>query len=75
MQPRTVYAGGSRLLRQWLCRPLRSIKDINDRLDAADEILQRGVLVWPLRRLLRGNAGVAQFYDNLPYRQVACSPI
>ena len=54
MQPNMMYAGGSRLLRQWLCRPLRSTKDINDRLDAVDEISKRGGLVGPLRRLLKG---------------------
>jgi DNA mismatch repair protein MSH6 len=29
---------GKRLFRQWLCHPLRSAKDINDRLDAADTL-------------------------------------
>ena len=48
------HAGGSRLLRQWLCRPLRSIPDINDRLDAVDEIAGQGALIGPLRRLLKG---------------------
>ena len=47
-------AGGSRLLRQWLCRPLRNIPDINDRLDAVDEISSRGALIGPLRGLLKG---------------------
>ncbi len=47
-------AGGSRLLRQWLCRPLRNIPDINDRLDAVGEIASRGALIGPLRRLLKG---------------------
>ncbi|KAL3140400.1 hypothetical protein ABBQ38_004660 [Trebouxia sp. C0009 RCD-2024] len=46
--------GGSRLLRQWLCRPLRHIPDINNRLDAVDEISNRGGLIAPLRRLLKG---------------------
>lgn len=48
------HAGGSRLLRQWLCRPLRSIPDINDRLDAVHEIARRGALIGPLRRLVKG---------------------
>lgn len=45
--------GGSRLLRQWLCRPLRNIPDINDRLDAVGEIASRGTLIGPLRRQLK----------------------
>ncbi|KAL0023612.1 hypothetical protein WJX77_007042 [Trebouxia sp. C0004] len=49
-----VSPGGSRLLRQWLCRPLRNIADMNDRLDAVDEIARRGALTGPLRRLLKG---------------------
>ena len=32
-------AGGHRLLRKWLCRPLRSIPDIDARLDAVQGIL------------------------------------
>lgn len=41
-------------MRQWLCRPLRHIPDINNRLDAVDEICNRGGLIAPLRRLLKG---------------------
>ena len=50
----TCSAGGSRLLRQWLCRPLRHIPDINARLDAVEEISNRAGLVGPLRGLLKG---------------------
>ena len=49
-----MSVGGSRLLRQWLCRPLRNISDINDRLDAVEEISGRGALIGPLRHLLKG---------------------
>ena len=41
-------------MRQWLCRPLRHIPDINSRLDAVEEMCNRGGLVGPLRRLLKG---------------------
>ena len=46
-------AGGKRLLRQWLCRPLRSTPAINDRLDAVEEIASRPGLIAPFRRLLK----------------------
>lgn len=49
-----MCTGGSRLLRQWLCRPLRHIPDISNRLDAVEEISKRGGLIGPLRRLLKG---------------------
>lgn len=53
-QPTTSeFAGGRRLLRQWLCRPLRNPADINDRLDAVDEISSNPGLIAPLRRTLK----------------------
>eukprot|EP00698_Gefionella_okellyi_P003683 TRINITY_DN13445_c0_g1_i1.p1 TRINITY_DN13445_c0_g1~~TRINITY_DN13445_c0_g1_i1.p1 ORF type:complete len:1151 (+),score=299.87 TRINITY_DN13445_c0_g1_i1:80-3532(+) len=36
---------GKRLFRQWLCHPLRRIADINDRLDAIDDLNARSDLV------------------------------
>lgn len=50
---RLSCAGGKRLLRQWLCRPLRSMPAINDRLDAVEEIASRPGLIAPFRRLLK----------------------
>lgn len=35
---------GKRLLKRWLCHPLRHIADINDRLDAVED-LQRTNLI------------------------------
>ena len=46
------YAGGHRLLRKWLCRPLRHIPDINDRLDAVGQILDRPSAAGVLRKAL-----------------------
>lgn len=47
-------AGGRRLLRQWMCRPLRDIAAINGRLDAVQELVTRQELVVPLRAALQG---------------------
>jgi DNA mismatch repair ATPase MutS len=48
-------AGGRRLLRMWLCRPLRDIAAIEARLDAVAELAARGAeLAQPLRAALRG---------------------
>ncbi|CAL8460672.1 g202 [Coccomyxa elongata] len=44
--------GGRRLLRLWLCRPLRDVGAIEQRLDAVSEIGQRPSLVAPLRAAL-----------------------
>ena len=48
------YAGGRRLLRQWMCRPLRDVSAINARLDAVQELVERPELVVPLRSSLQG---------------------
>lgn len=42
-------AGGRRLLRLWLCRPLRNIDSINARLDAVDELIQKTQIVSEFR--------------------------
>lgn len=50
-----THAGGRRLLRMWLCRPLRDVAGIEARLDAVGELAARsGELAQPLRGALRG---------------------
>ena len=46
--------GGRRLVRQWICRPLRDVAAINGRLDAVQELIKRPELVVPLRSALEG---------------------
>ena len=46
--------GGRRLVRQWICRPLRDVAAINGRLDAVQELIERPELVVPLRSALQG---------------------
>ena len=41
--------GGRRLLRRWMCRPLRSIPDIEARLDAVEALCSRPGLSGSLR--------------------------
>lgn len=53
-QVQSGYAGGRRLLRQWMCRPLRDVNAINARLDAVQELIERPELVVPLRSSLQG---------------------
>jgi len=52
---RTVTAGGGRLLRRRLLRPLRSREEIERRLVATEELLQRGE---PRRRIVETLQGV-----------------
>ena len=59
-----MNAGGSRLFRQWLCRPLHTIKDINNRLDAVNEISKQVALVGSLRRLLESISGAARLVQH-----------
>ena len=40
-----LNAGGRRLLKAWLCRPLRSIPSINARLDAVGELAAKPCLM------------------------------
>lgn len=46
-------AGGRRLLRRWLCRPLMSLGEIAARQDAVAELAGRPGLAAPLRAGLR----------------------
>ena len=50
----TVTAPGSRLLRQWLVRPMVDVEAINHRLDAVDEISKDVKLRMDLRGALKG---------------------
>ena len=45
--------GGRRLLRRWLCRPLRDLASIGVRQDAVAELAARPGLAGPLRGGLR----------------------
>ena len=47
-------AGGRRLLRRWICRPLQSVAAIDRRLDAVDELLERPGVASAMRAALRG---------------------
>ena len=49
-----ALAGGRRLLRRWICRPLQNVAAIDRRLDAVDELLQRPGVASALRAALRG---------------------
>ena len=41
LMDRTITKPGSRMLRRWVSRPLRNGEDIDERLDAVEEILRR----------------------------------
>lgn len=51
---RSLTAGGSRLLKQWLCFPLRSEKKINERLDQIQLWLANHEALKDIRQNLRG---------------------
>ena len=65
-------AGGQRLLRRWICRPLLSKTEINKRLDAVDELSTRPGLVQPLCALLRSMPDMERALGRL--RNHAASP-
>ncbi len=50
----TITAMGSRLLRQWLVRPLVDVEAINERLDAVEEVTKEVKLRLELRQTLKG---------------------
>ena len=57
---RTVSAMGSRLMREWLLRPLVTPSAINDRLDAVAELLDQPEIRAQLRAALRGVQDLAR---------------
>jgi DNA mismatch repair protein MutS len=57
---RTVSAMGSRLMREWLLRPLVTPSAINERLDAVAELLQQPEARARLRTALRGVQDLAR---------------
>lgn len=44
---------GKRLLRRWICHPLRSAREINYRLDAVEELMARPEIASPILERLR----------------------
>lgn len=44
---------GKRLLRRWICHPLRSVREINYRLDAVEELMARPEIASPILERLR----------------------
>ena len=43
---------GSRLLKRWICNPLRSIKQINLRLSAVDELIEQKEVLKEIRKVM-----------------------
>jgi len=50
---RCATAMGARLLKRWMQRPLKNIKEINMRLDAVEELTKKPLLLDSIRNLLR----------------------
>lgn len=42
LMDRTITAAGARLMRRWVSRPLKQVEDINERLDAVEELMAEG---------------------------------
>ncbi|KAG8216931.1 muts domain V-domain-containing protein [Butyriboletus roseoflavus] len=51
---RCITPFGKRLFRIWLCVPLRDAKDINDRLDAVQELINHGTFEEEFTKLVKG---------------------
>eukprot|EP00897_Mesotaenium_endlicherianum_P009401 jgi/Mesen1/848/ME000112S10999 len=67
-----VSAAGKRLLRRWICRPLRSVRAIEERLDAVDALLARPDLAGPLRVGLRRLPDLERLLGRM--RSMAATP-
>lgn len=65
-------AGGRRLLRQWLCRPLLDVGAIEQRLDAVYEIVKRPELVTSLLATVRSMPDVERALGRV--RNAAAAP-
>ncbi|MCE5185533.1 MAG: DNA mismatch repair protein MutS [Planctomycetaceae bacterium] len=50
---RTLTGMGSRLLRRWICRPLRTVKEITDRQDAIEQFVNDDQLCTDIRKTLK----------------------
>ncbi|KAG6377351.1 muts domain V-domain-containing protein [Boletus reticuloceps] len=51
---RCITPFGKRLFRIWLCVPLRDVKDINDRLDAVQELINHATFEEEFTKLAKG---------------------
>ena len=69
-----LSAGGRRLLRSWLCRPLglHSIAQISERQDAVDELLARPELLSGARAHLQRTSDLERALGQL--RNAAAAP-
>ena len=67
---RTSTAMGGRLLRRWVEQPLLDIREINDRLDAVDELVNNRVLGMTLSEELSGVYDMERLMNKVAYRNL-----
>ncbi|KDP33650.1 hypothetical protein JCGZ_07221 [Jatropha curcas] len=48
-----VTSSGKRLLRKWICHPLKCVKGINDRLNVVEELINRSEIMLVIAQYLR----------------------
>lgn len=63
----TMTAAGSRLLKEWIERPLVDEKNISNRLDATDELVSKNVIRNELRALLRDIYDIERIVSRISY--------
>lgn len=69
---KTVTSMGGRLLRKWIEQPLINIADINERLDAVDELKQKFMLRMELRELLKRVYDIERLMGKIILGNVNC---
>ena len=67
---RTQTAMGSRLLRSWIERPLFSESEINRRLDAVEQLMQKPMAAASMREILSGVYDVERLLSRIAYEAV-----
>lgn len=63
----TLTSMGARLLRSWICRPLKDVEKIRQRLDAVDEIKQNSILRNGIRKELKQVADLERLISRVSY--------
>ncbi len=65
---KTVTAMGSRLLKKWLQRPLLNIDEIEDRLNAVEELKEKSFIRQNLREILKGVYDLERIVSRIDFK-------
>ncbi len=65
---RTVTAMGGRMLKRWLQRPLLDVNEIEERLDAVEELKEKSFLRQTIREILRNVYDLERIVSRIDFR-------